>query len=90
LQTLRAFLIELGANKLLKAIEQHKPLTDKERQELIRHLSTYAMRISGPRPPQDVKIAIAKTAVVLFPCMDTRNEDTGGIVCIVYANLLVM
>lgn len=65
-----------------KTLGPSEKFSVKTRRQLVNHLVDFMRNVYGKQIKTDHKIAVAKAAIILFPCMKIENSDIGGIVSV--------
>lgn len=65
-----------------KALGPDEKFSDRTRRQLVALLVDFMRHVFGKKITADNKIATAKAAIILFPCMKIENSTFDGIVSV--------
>lgn len=74
---LEDYLISENGTNLLS--QRKKPLTEKDRKRLIRHIYEYVISRFGAYPTKEQKEALSQAVVFLFPSLKSNRGETGTV-----------
>lgn len=77
------YLIDRNAGYIFvesKALGPKEKLSEKTRRQLVNQLVDFMRHVYGRKITAEHKIATAKAAIILFPCMEIEDSAIGGIV----------
>lgn len=84
-QILKKYLIDKNASHIFvesESLGTNGKLLERTRRQLVNHLVNFMLHVHGQKITTEQKIATAKAAIILFPCMEVKNSTIGGIVSV--------
>lgn len=74
------YLIEINQHNIILEYRSKGELSDKNRRAVVKYVAEFMLRIFGNKPTKAQKVMTAKSVIALFPCLEVKNSEIGGIV----------
>lgn len=79
---IKDYLVNNDGGSILSEFEKTNGLSDLTRKHLITKIAYFIIELFGPIPNKQQKKKFSMAVIQLFPILETKNSDSGGIVSI--------